>query len=267
MGERKIAVFPTPERAVKAMARHTCFHRQKFAGEAVPAAASAHAAQPASLTPADSMAYLKQAALPVTPFAAAANEDEAVAAARDIGFPVAVKINSPDVTHKTDVGGVVLNVADEAGVRAAFRKLAAVETAAGFRAGGALICGMAAPGVEVIVGVTRDLQFGHAVMFGMGGTMVEVLKDVSFRIVPFSEMDAAEMIAEVRGARILAGVRGAKPADVAALKKLLVQVSELVTQNPQIEELDLNPIFVSPRGVQIADARIVLASAGGASAG
>lgn len=261
MGERKIAVFPTPERAVRAMARHTCFRRQKFAGEAVPATAGAQAAAPASLTPAGSMAFLKQAALPVTPFAAATNEDEAVAAARDIGFPVAVKINSPDVTHKTDVGGVVLNVSDEAGVRAAFRRLAAVETAAGFRAGGALVCGMAAAGVEVIIGVTRDLQFGHAVMFGMGGTMVEVLKDVSFRIVPFSELDAAEMIGEVRGARILDGVRGAKPADVAALKKLLVQVSELVTRNPEIEELDLNPIFVSPRGAQIADARIVLASA------
>ncbi len=267
MGERKIAVFPTPERAVKALARHTCFRRQKFAVEAVPATAAAPAAAPASLTPADSMAFLKQAALPVTPFAAAANEDEAVAAARDIGFPVAVKINSPDVTHKTDVGGVVLNVPDQAGVRAAFRQLAAVETAGGFRAGGALVCGMAAAGVEVIIGVTRDLQFGHAVMFGMGGTMVEVLKDISFRIVPFSELDAAEMIGEVRGAQILHGVRGAKPADVAALKKLLVQVSELVTQNPEIEELDLNPIFVSPRGVQIADARIVLASAGGASAG
>ena len=260
-------MFPTPERAVKALARHTCFRRQKFAGEAVPATAAAQAAAPASLTPAASMAFLKQAALPLTPFAAVANEDEAVAAAFNIGFPVAVKINSPDVTHKTDVGGVVLNVPDQAGVRAAFRKLAAVETAGGFRAGGALVCGMAAPGVEVIIGVTRDLQFGHAVMFGMGGTMVEVLKDVSFRIVPFSEMDAAEMIGEVRGARILDGVRGAKPADVAALKKLLVQVSELVTQNPEIEELDLNPIFVSPRGVQIADARIVLASARVAGAG
>jgi acetate---CoA ligase (ADP-forming) len=261
MGERKIAVFPTPERAVKAMSRHTCFERQKFAVAAALATHTAPAAAPASLTPADSMSFLKQAALPVTPFASAANEDEALAAARDLGFPVAVKINSPDVTHKTDVGGVVLNVSDEAGVRAAFRRLAAVETAGGFRAGGALICGMAAPGVEVIIGVTRDSQFGHAVMFGIGGTMVEVMKDVSFRIVPFSEQDAAEMIGEVRGARILQGVRGAKPADVAALKKVLVQVSELVTRNPGIEELDLNPIFVSPRGVEIADARVVLASA------
>jgi acyl-CoA synthetase (NDP forming) len=206
------------------------------------------------------MAFLKKAGLPVTPFAAAANEDDAVAAARAIGYPVAVKINSPDVTHKTDVGGVLLNVADEAGVRAAFRKLAAVEASGGYRAGGALICGMAEAGVEVIIGVTRDLQFGHAVMFGMGGTMVEVLKDVSFRIVPLSELDVTEMIEEVRGARILKGIRGSKPADVGALKSLLLRVSEMVAQNPEVEELDLNPIFVSPRGVQVADARIVLTS-------
>jgi acetyltransferase len=263
MHEKKIAVFPTPERAVKALARHTCFRRREWAAQEAPAVTAAHVAAPASLTPADSMAFLKQAGLPVTPFAAATNEDDAVAAARAIGFPVAVKINSPDVTHKTDVGGVVLNVADEAGVRAAFRKLAAVEAAGGYRAGGALICGMADAGVEVIIGVTRDLQFGHAVMFGMGGTMVEVLKDVSFRIVPLSELDATEMIEEVRGARILQGVRGAKPADLAALKSLLLRASQIVAQKPEVEELDLNPIFVSPHGVQVADARIVLARARG----
>jgi acyl-CoA synthetase (NDP forming) len=122
---------------------------------------------------------------------------------------------------------------------------------------------MADAGVEVIIGVTRDLQFGHAVMFGMGGTMVEVLKDVSFRIVPLSELDATEMIEEVRGARILQGVRGAKPADLAALKSLLLRASQIVAQKPEVEELDLNPIFVSPHGVQVADARIVLARARG----
>ncbi len=260
MGEKKIAVFPTPERAVKALARHTCFRRREFAGppltDAVPAPA------PASLTPAGSMAFLKNAGLPVTPFAVAASEEEAMAAACAIGFPVAVKINSPDVTHKTEVGGVILNVADKAAVAAAFRRVAAIETAARFRPGGALVCGMAAAGVEVIIGVTRDSQFGHAVMFGMGGIMVEVLKDVSFRIVPLREVDAAEMIDEVRGAAILRGVRGAPPADVAALQTLLLQVSELVARHPEIAELDLNPVFVSSRGVQIADTRIVLESAG-----
>lgn len=263
MGEKRIAVFPTPERAVKALARHTCFERGKFAA-AIPAD-SAHTV-PASLTPADSMTFLKNAGLPVTPFAVAGTGQEAEAAARLIGFPVALKINTPDVTHKTDVGGVILNLGDEAAVAAAFRRLAAIETAAGYRAGGALVCGMARPGVEVIIGVTRDSQFGHAVMFGMGGIMVEALKDVAFRIVPLREADAAEMIEQVRGAAVLRGLRGAPPADISALKKLLLQVSELVSRHPEIDELDLNPVFVSPGGVQIADARIVLASAGATAA-
>jgi acyl-CoA synthetase (NDP forming) len=119
---------------------------------------------------------------------------------------------------------------------------------------------MASRGLEIIVGVTRDLQFGHAVMFGMGGTLVEVFKDVSFRIVPFSEKDAAEMIGETKGAKLLEGVRGAKPADTAALRQLLVQVSDLVTRHPEIDEMDLNPVIVHEKGLTVVDSRIVLSS-------
>jgi acyl-CoA synthetase (NDP forming) len=257
MHEKKIAVFPTPERAVKALACHARFLRDRFP-LAVTATLGAHgpAVMPASLPAADSLEFLAQAAIPVTAFAQAGSEEEAVQAARRIGFPVAVKINSPDVTHKTDVGGVLLGVADEDGVREAFRKLREIEQARGFRAGGALVCAMAPRGQEVIVGVTRDPQFGHAVMFGMGGVLVEILKDVSFRIVPLSERDAAEMIAEVRGARALAGVRGGKPADVAALQDLLLRVSRLIEKHPDIEEMDLNPVFVYGHGVLVADARV-----------
>jgi len=106
--------------------------------------------------------------------------------------------------------------------------------------------------------VTRDLQFGHAVMFGMGGILVEVLRDVSFRIVPFSEKDAAEMIEETRGARLLQGLRGAKPADLAALRELLVQASDLVARHGEIEEMDLNPVIVHETGLTVVDARVVL---------
>jgi acetyltransferase len=116
---------------------------------------------------------------------------------------------------------------------------------------------MAAPGHEIIVGVTRDLQFGHAVMFGMGGTLVEILHDVSFRIVPFSEKDASEMIGETRGAKLLEGFRGSRPADVAALRRLLVAVSDLVAKNREIDEMDLNPVIVHERGVTVVDARVV----------
>jgi acyl-CoA synthetase (NDP forming) len=108
--------------------------------------------------------------------------------------------------------------------------------------------------------VTRDLQFGHAVMFGMGGTLVEVLRDVSFRIVPFSEKDAAEMIDETRGAKLLEGVRGGRPADVAAICRLLVEVSDLVSRHGEIDEMDLNPVIVHEKGLTVVDARVALST-------
>jgi len=204
------------------------------------------------------MDFLARAGIPVVATRSAGGEDEAVGAADAVGYPVAVKMNSPDVTHKSDVGGVVLNVSDAAGVRKACRDLAAAAARVGARHGGVLVSAMAPEGVEVIVGVSRDPQFGHAVMFGIGGVLVEVLRDVSFRLVPFAEKDAGEMIAEIRGAKILSGVRGKKPADAAALRRLLVQVSDLVSRRRDIEEMDLNPVFVHERGALVADARVVL---------
>ena len=170
------------------------------------------------------------------------------------------------------VGGVVLGLTDEAGVRKAFDAIGQITSRIGARDGGVLVSAMAPRGREVVVGLTRDLQFGHAVMFGLGGTLVEVLGDVAFRIVPVTGKDAAEMIAEIRGARILQGVRGGKPADVAALRQLLVQVSDLVVKHPEIAEMDLNPVIVYENGLLIVDARIVPADgsewrAGGAGHG
>jgi acyl-CoA synthetase (NDP forming) len=204
------------------------------------------------------MAFLAREGVSVVPSRQAKSAEEAVSAARDIGYPVAVKMNSPDVTHKSDVGGVLLNVKDEAGVRKAFADLEDVVRRLGARSGGVLVSAMAARGSEIIVGVTRDLQFGHAVMFGMGGTLVEIFRDVAFRIVPFSEKDAAEMILETRGAKLLEGVRGGKPGDVAALRQLLVDVSGLVTRHPEIDEMDLNPVIVHEKGLTVVDSRVVL---------
>jgi acetyltransferase len=257
--EKKIAVFPTPERAVKALSCHARFARDVFPIAAKASSAGAPSASLGkSLSPADSMEFLARAGIRIVPSRQAATEDEAAAAAAGIGYPVAVKLNSPDVTHKSDVGGVTLNVKGEEGVRKAFRELAGIVQRLGARQGGVLVSAMAAPGHEVIVGVTRDLQFGHAVMFGMGGTFVEVLRDVSFRIVPFSEKDAAEMIAETRGARLLKGVRGGRPADVAALVRHLVQISDLVEKRPEINEMDLNPVIVYEEGLTVVDARVAL---------
>jgi len=259
--EKGIAVFPTPERAVKALACHARFAPARFprASEA-PLAAASTASAGKSMSPFDSMRFLAREGLPVIPSRQASTEEEAVVAARQIGFPVAVKMSSPDVTHKSDVGGVVLNLKDEAGVRRAFRDLAGVVSRLGARRGGALVSAMAGSGQEIIVGVTRDLQFGHAVMFGLGGTLVEILRDISFRIVPFSRKDALEMIDETRGAKLLRGVRGGRPADVVALAELLVQVSDLVGRHGEIDEMDLNPVIVHEKGLTVVDARLVLAT-------
>ena len=257
--EKGIAVFPTPERAVKALSCHARFARDVFplAAEA-PAKTDPPAPAGKSLSPAESMEFLAREGIRVVPSRQAGKEQKAVAAAREIGYPVVVKMNSVDVTHKSDVGGVILNVKDEASVRKVFRDLTGIAERLGARQGGVLVSAMAAPGHEVIVGVTRDLQFGHAVMFGMGGILVEVLRDVSFRIVPYSEKDAAEMIAETRGARLLQGVRGGRPADLAALAHLLVEVSDLVAKHPEIDEMDLNPVIVHEEGLTVVDARVAL---------
>jgi acetate---CoA ligase (ADP-forming) len=259
--EKGIAVFPTPDRAVKAVSCHARFARDRFplAAQVAPATASPPSAGKA-LSPADSIAFLAREGLRVVPSRQAETEEKAAVAAGEIGYPVAVKMNSPDVTHKSDVGGVILNVKDEAGVRKAFRDLLGIAQRLGARPGGVLVSAMAAPGHEIIVGVTRDLQFGHAVMFGMGGTLVEILHDVSFRIVPFSERDAAEMIDETRGARLLEGVRGSRSGDVAALRKLLVEISDLVARHREIDEMDLNPVIVHEKGLTVVDARVVLST-------
>jgi acyl-CoA synthetase (NDP forming) len=260
MHEKKIAVFPTPERAVKALSCYARFDRNTFPTDRAVAVSTEKPPESLrAMTPAESMAFLAGNGFPVTPAHPAGSEQEAVAAARRIGFPVTVKMNSPDVTHKTDVGGVILDVPDEEGVRKSYRHITEAAGRIGARNGGVLVAAMAAPGQEVIIGVTKDLQFGHAVMFGLGGIMVEVMKDVSFRIVPLSGKDAAEMTSEIRGARALEGVRGRKSADVAAVRDLLVRVSDLVSRHPGIEEMDLNPVIVHEKGLIVADARVVLA--------
>jgi acyl-CoA synthetase (NDP forming) len=258
--EKGIAVFPTPERAVRALSCHARFRREKFPKEeGTGESAKRDPDGRKTLTPAESMRLLSESGFPVVPSRHARSEEEAVAAARQLGYPAAVKMNSPDVTHKSDVGGVVLGAADEPAVRKACRDISMAVKRAGARDDGVLVSAMAPAGAEVIVGVVRDLQFGHAVMFGMGGVLVEALGDVSFRIVPLAEKDAAEMVSGIRGARLLHGYRGGKPADIGAIRRLLLQVSELAASRPEIEELDLNPVIVHEKGLQIVDARVVLA--------
>ncbi len=192
----------------------------------------------------------------------AASPEEAVTAARRIGFPVALKLVSPDIPHKTDVGGVLLDVRDEDAVRAGFQTIMTSAKAARpqARLKGVQVQQMVTGGHEVIIGVKRDPTFGPLVMFGLGGIYVEVLADVSFRLAPLTEMDAWEMIDEVRSAKLLAGLRGAPPADRKALVDAIVRVGQLAANHPEIAELDINPLMVLPegQGAVAVDARVIL---------
>jgi len=180
------------------------------------------------------------------------------------GVPLAMKVISPTVSHKTDVGGVKLDIRNE---RDARRAWAEIIKAVATKRPGAKIEGMflqpMAEGVEVLIGMKRDPTFGPVVVFGLGGIFTEVLKDVSMRIAPVSSVEARAMFREVRGAGILEGVRGQKPKDTGALVKLVVAISRLALENPQVAELDLNPVIVSERGAVVADARLMTLGARG----
>jgi acyl-CoA synthetase (NDP forming) len=198
--------------------------------------------------------------LPVPPHSLATTEAEAVAAARRFGFPVVLKIVSPDILHKSDAGGVKVGLADEAAVKAAWRAMmaAVAGSAAAARIEGVLVAPSAPEGLECIVGVTRDPQFGPALMFGLGGVFVELLKDVSFRVLPVTRSDAEEMVREIRGWPLLQGLRGSGPRDVPAVVDFLVKTAELVEKNPEIREIDVNPLRVYERGVLALDVRVML---------
>lgn len=188
-----------------------------------------------------------------TGFLIARSEDEALALSEKIGFPVVLKIVSPDVIHKTDAGGVKLNLTCAEDVRRAYREI--IETFKYQHIEGVTVQKMARTGIEAIIGVTRDPSFGPLIMFGLGGVFVEVLRDVSFRILPITEKDAQEMIAEIRGAAILEGYRG-QAVDLESLSQLLLKISQLVIENQAISELDLNPLLLYPDGYVVVDARM-----------
>jgi len=212
------------------------------------------------LTEVESKALLKKAGISVVEAKLARSKKEAISISNEMGFPVVLKISSADVIHKSDSGGVRLGLANATQVGKAYNEiLSSVKQAyPKARIEGVSVQPMAPPGVEVIVGMSKDAQFGPVLMFGLGGILVEVLKDVSFRIVPVTIRDARAMIREIKGYPVLEGYRGQKPANIPALEKLIVKVSQFVEKNPQIRELDLNPIFAYPDKAVAVDARIIL---------
>jgi acyl-CoA synthetase (NDP forming) len=198
--------------------------------------------------------------IPVTPFKLAKHEDEAAEFAQQIGFPVVLKIVSPDVIHKSDAGGVILNLRNATEVKSAYQKIldSVKKYSPTAKITGVMVQEMAPQSTEVIVGAIKDSQFGQTLMFGLGGIFVELLKDVTFRVAPIEREDAREMVTKVKAYPLLTGYRNTPPADVDAIINVLLNTSKLVMDYPEIKELDLNPIMAYEKGVKTVDARIIL---------
>jgi len=212
------------------------------------------------LTEIESKELLRQVGISVIDTRLAASREEAISISRQLGFPVVLKIASPDIVHKSDAGGVKLGLKTSKQVGKAYDDILAAigQKYSEAKIQGVSVQKMARPGVEVIMGMSKDAQFGPVLMFGLGGILVEILKDVSFRIVPLTKRDARAMIREIKGYPLLEGYRGQEPVDVANLEELILKVSSFAEQHPEVKELDLNPVFAYSNGAVAADARIVL---------
>jgi acyl-CoA synthetase (NDP forming) len=207
----------------------------------------------------DAIRVLEQYNIPYPEHGLARSPEEAARIAGELGYPVVLKVVSPDVVHKSDAGGVVVGLGDGKEVRTAYERISDGVQAAVPRARieGVLVCKQAPDGLEVIVGGLDDATFGPTVMFGLGGIFTEVLKDVSFRVAPLERRDAEEMIEEIRGYRLLTGARGQANYDLDATIDLLLSVSRLLIDHQEIKELDLNPVRLYHRGLLVLDARIM----------
>jgi acetyltransferase len=188
--------------------------------------------------------------IPVAPYRIATNEEDVVAAAAEMGYPIVLKAVSQDIVHKTEAGAVKLDLRDEESLRSGWREIAEAleQESAEARGAGVLVQKMWTGGRETIVGMTMEPQFGPIVMFGLGGVYVEVQRDVAFRVQPVSTVDAREMIESLRGYRILEGVRGQKGVDLEGLAEVIQRVSQLVGDQPEIHEMDINPFLAFPEG-------------------
>ena len=261
-----IVVFTAGERAVEAAAALARYHAARRRAVDRPAAAAAPMALPAGLVDGvqpsvQAAEWLRAAGVPMAPIALAREEDEAVRLWRAAGGPVALKIESPDITHKTDIGGVLLKLDDEEMVRSGYRTLMrnAATALPKARLDGVLVQGMVRGDVELVVGVQRDPVFGMVVMVGLGGVLVEVLKDVVFRRAPFDVAEGEQMLRELRMSALLDGVRGQPAVDRDAIARMLAGLSRWAeAMQPVLAELDLNPVLVGRDGPVAVDCVMVL---------
>ncbi len=198
--------------------------------------------------------------IPITKIEVTKTEDAAVAAAKKIGYPVVLKIVSPQVLHKSDAGGVIVGINDEKGVREGYHKIIdnIKKNVPAARIDGILVQEMAPKSTEIIIGSTIDPTFGPTIMCGLGGIFVEILKDVSFRLAPITKEDAWEMLDEIKAKKILDGARGMPKADKETIINTLLAVSKMLTECPEIKELDMNPLLVYEKGARAVDARVIL---------
>ncbi|NHJ20007.1 MAG: acetyl-CoA synthetase [Candidatus Lokiarchaeota archaeon] len=208
------------------------------------------------LTEFESKNLLKEIGIPIPEQELAISKEETVSIAKRIGFPVVLKLMAEDIVHKSDSGAVKLNIKNEEETTKAYDELMKIPSQ---NEKSISVQKMASePITELIIGMTTDAQFGPALMFGIGGILVELLEDVSFRIAPITEYDAREQIHEIKGFPILDGYRGKPKADIDAIVNVLLKISDLVTEHEEINEMDLNPVFIYEKGLICVDARIIL---------
>ena len=217
-----------------------------------------------SLTEFESLALLRAYGIPVAESRFATGQGDLAAAGQSLGYPLVIKLVSPDVSHKTDVGGVRLGITSEAQLHEEYHELIrnVRDRAPGAKVNGVLVQQMVSGGCETIVGISRDPSFGSLVMFGLGGIFVEALQDVMFRMTPIDDAQALEMIMGIRGARVLGGMRGAPPVDHSALAAAIRRIAQLGAEFPEILELDVNPLLALAHGAIALDARVLLRAPG-----
>ena len=213
-----------------------------------------------SLLEPEAKEILKAWEIPLPPNFVVKDKDAVIGAANNIGYPVVLKVVSRDILHKTEAGGVMAGLKNAQEVEDSFNEMIfeLSDHYATAKIEGFLIERMVDKGVEVIVGGVRDAQFGPAVMFGIGGVMVELLKDVSFRLAPVTKEECLAMMEEIKAYPLLAGYRGAEPADLDAIADVIIKVGNIMAETVEIKEMEINPLIVYPEGVMAVDARVVL---------
>jgi acyl-CoA synthetase (NDP forming) len=252
-----IPVFPTPERGIAALAQFFRFAPQPRPEGAAPGMPSAPGLR---LLPGQEAAeMLANAGIPVAAAPLAETPDEAVALARQFGYPVVLKVASPDIPHKSDVGGVHLNVTHDEAVRQAFQDILATINLHDrkLQVDGVSVSPMAKlGGLEVILGTITDPQYGPTLMFGLGGIYTEIYQDVAFLILPATEAEMEELIRGIKGYPLLTGFRGQPPRDLGALKGAMQALATFAQRHPELDQIELNPLLLYEKGLFAVDARI-----------